>query len=361
MNWRLPALKGIIHDLIPTLLLAIIGCSENVLENREMVVQTVEFMTVETAEPDTIRTLRSLKREGDLYMITYYGDYNGRLEALNNRIIEYGISSVIPSGEYPHDCSIFSGSGNSEHPIFGRNLDNTMKRAVLAGLYTPPDGYASIAISNMVNMGFHPNDDPTLLPLEERQLLLNSVLFAADGINDRGVSVALASVDDAAVVRDETKKLVCINYLLREILDHAGSLDEAISIVENRDVFDKDVNTLSHHILIADASGHSATAEYVDGQWRILRNDKPWQIVTNTRLYNMSEEWVRSQCDRYRIADDYLENTDGTVTWQEGMDILRLMSVRDTQWSSIYDMVTGDVYLSLHRNYDLINHIDKGN
>jgi len=83
---------------------------------------------------------------------------------------------------------------------------------------------------------------------------------------------------------------------LREILDHAATLEEAVDIVQHRDVFDQDVHTLSHHILIADAAGRSAIAEYTDGGWRIMENEKPWQIVTNTRLYGMTEEWMRSRC-----------------------------------------------------------------
>lgn len=334
------------------LLIYIVGCSENNIENVvDPSVQNLEFNNILSSEADSIRTLKSLKREGDLYMIRYYGDCNSRLEALNDRIVKYGIGSVIPPSGVIHECSIFAALGDPESPIFGRNLDNYVKRAVLVGLYTPPDGYASIAFSNMVNMGFDPDDDPTLLPLEGRQLLLNSVLFVTDGMNECGVSVALASVDDAHIVRDENKKLVCISYLQREILDHAGSLDEAIAIVENRDVFDKDVNTLSHHILIADVSGRSAAAEYVDGLWRIMLTEKPWQIVTNSRLYDISNEWIRSQCDRYRIADDYLENANGAVRWQEGMDLLRLISVGNTQWSSLYDLVDKKVYISLYRDY----------
>ena len=327
------------------------ACSENVLETFEPEIQMLEFNAVATAEPDTIRTLRSLKKEGDLYMITYYGDYRDRLEALNDRIIEHGISSVIPSVAYQHECSIFSGLGNPEQPIFGRNLDNYTERSVLVGIYSPPDGHASIAVTNMANMGIHPGDDPTLLPVEDRTILLNSVLFATDGMNERGVSVALASVDAEPVIRDENKRLVNISLLQREILDFAGNLDEAIAIVEARDVFDQDVNTLSHHILIADASGRSAAAEYRDGQWRIMRNDRPWQIVTNTQLYDKSEDWIRSQCGRYRTADDYLSDVDGAITWQEGMDVLRTMSVGNTQWSSIYDLLDKDLYLSLHRDY----------
>ncbi len=340
------------------LLIYIVGCSENNIENVvDPSVQNLEFNNILSSEPDSIRTLKSLKREGYLYMITYYGDYNSRLEALNDRIVKYGIGSVIPPSGVIHECSIFAALGDPELLIFGRNLDNYMKRAVLVGLYTLPDGYTSIAFSNMVNMGFNPDDDPTLLPLEDRQLLLNSVLFVTDGINECGVSVALASVDDALIVRDENKKLVCISYLLREILDHAGSLENAINIVKNHDVFDKNVNTISHHILIADASGKSAAAEYYDGEWRIMQNTRPWQIVTNTRLFSMSEEWKRSQCNRYRAADSYLANVNGKVTWEEGMDILKMMSVGDTQWSTVYDLVNKQVNISLYRDYKNISSV----
>ena len=333
------------------MLLSLFNCSENPVENEDVEVQILEFMTIETSEPDTIRTLKSLKREGDLYMMTYYGDYRERLEALNSRIVEHGISSVIPTGTSRDECSIFSALGNPDLPVFGRNLDNYTQRAVLVGLYTPPDGYASIAMTNMSNMGFHPNDDPTLLPVEDRTILLNSVLFATDGMNERGLTIALASVEAESIVRDENKKLVNISYLQREILDFAGDLDEAIAIVENRDVFDKDTNTLSHHILIADVSGRSAVVEYRDGQWRIMRNERPWQVVTNIRLFNVSEESRRSGCWRYNTADSYLENTHGNVTWEEGMDLAEVISVSDTQWSTLYNMLNKQVYITLYREY----------
>jgi hypothetical protein len=201
-------------------------------------------------------------------------------------------------------------------------------------------------------MGFHPNDDPTLLPVEDRTILLNSVLFATDGMNERGVTVALASVEAESIVRDENRKLVNISYLQREILDFAGDLDEAIAVVENRDVFDQDTNTLSHHILIADASGCSAAAEYRDGRWRIMRNERPWQVVTNIRLFDVSEESRRSGCWRYNTADSYLENTNGNVTWEEGMNLAEAISVNDTQWSTLYDMMHRQVYIALYREYD---------
>jgi choloylglycine hydrolase len=320
----------------------------------EPTVLDIEFNNITSTAPDSIKTLESLKREGDLFVLTYYGDYSDRLEELNDSIVEHGISSVIPAGAYGHECSMFSGLGDPELPVLGRNLDNNDARAVLVGLYTPSDAYASVTVSNMYDMGFGRYDDPTLLPISDRLRLLNSALFVTDGINECGVSIALASVDAETIRRDANKKLVTISYIMREVLDHAGDLNEAIAIVRNHDVFDQNVNTISHHLLIADAAGHSAVTEYVEGEWKTIRNDRPWQVATNTRLYNMSRDWVRDECDRYRVADDYLDDAGGTVTWQEGMSVLSLMSVSETQWSTVYDMTNRDAYLCLYRGCESV-------
>ena len=340
-----------------------VACSENGVENRntnptEPTVQNLTFNNITSSAPDSIKTLESLKKEGELFMMTYYGDYSSRLEELNNQIIANGIGSIIPPHNDNHECSIFSAMGNPQLPIFGRNLDNSgVQRGIMVGLYNPPEGYSSIAVTNMINMGFTRNDDPTQLSIEERLILLNAVLFATDGINENGVAIALASVDAEPLIRDENKKLVNLSYIMREVLDHAGNLDEAISIIQNHDVFDQNINTISHHLLVADASGYSAVTEYRDGEWKVLRNDRAWQIATNDLIYEKTEEWKRNQCWRYRAADDYLNNTGGNVSWYQGMDVLELMSESTTQWSSIYDLVNRKVYISLYRQYNIIQSV----
>jgi len=311
----------------------------------------IEFAPIEADESDDTRTLRSLRRVADdVYSITYVGDYRARLEDLNDQIIEHGIMHVIEGGSGRSDCSIFAAAGDAARPIFGRNLDNYTRRAILVGKFEPPDGYSSIAMMNLADMGFGPDDDLMQFAIEDRAKLLNCVLFVTDGMNEKGVAVALASIDPQRVVRDETKRLVNLSYLQREILDFAATLDEAIEIIVSRDVVDMDNHTLSHHLLIADASGQSAVAEYRGGQWRILRPDRPWQIATNTLLFDVSESLVRLLCERYRVADDYLEGVDGVATWQMGMEILDLMSEERTQWSSIYDLASRSLYLATHRD-----------
>ncbi|MGD8306999.1 MAG: hypothetical protein PVF17_10115 [Ignavibacteria bacterium] len=141
-------------------------------------------------------------------------------------------------------------------------------------------------------------------------------------------------------------------------MDHAGNVEEAIEIINNRDVFDQNVNTISHHFLISDQSGVSAVAEYSGGEWYIIITDRNWQIATNTVIYNVSEEWKRNECNRYRVADNYLNEANGQVTWQQGMEVLNRVSVYETQWSALYDLTEQRMYITLYRNYDHIFSVD---
>ena len=58
--------------LLIVLLWVNISCSQkNTIE--------IDFKSVKTSEADSIRTLKSIKKSGNLYMMTFYGDYNRRL------------------------------------------------------------------------------------------------------------------------------------------------------------------------------------------------------------------------------------------------------------------------------------------
>lgn len=166
--------------LIIILLLFTLFCSRDNDDNNQdtaaLNVHSIEFNNIESTELDQMRTLKSLKKEGELFMITYYGDYNSLLDELNEKIINEGIDSVVPENIINFECSIFTAFHDPDHPILGRNMDQNIERGVLAGLYSPPDGYKSICISKMSSMGFDRGEDPTLLPVEDRQLLLNSPL-----------------------------------------------------------------------------------------------------------------------------------------------------------------------------------------
>jgi hypothetical protein len=319
-------------------------------------VQQISFEQVNSSESDEIRTLKSLQKIDDLYTITYYGDYNERLDEINKKILTDGISSVKKLEDEALECSLFSATGDPDSLIYGRNFDNP-DCGVLVGYYDPSDGYASIGFSRLNDLGFEKDEDPLSLPIEKRRLLLNSAFFTPDGMNECGVAVALAALNGVKTAVDKKRKSIFITCLVREILDHANNIDEAVKICNKYNVFDNGESRVSHHLLISDPSGKSVIVEYYDGGWKTMSSNNPWQVVTNSPLYNVPEEKRIRTCWRYKKAADLLKKAKGIVDWKAGMNILKSVSVKGTQWSTICDMTSKEIYISLYRDFDNIKKV----
>ena len=73
--------------------------------------------------------------------------------------------------------------------------------------------------------------------------------------------------------------------------------------------------------------------------------------------YNVPEENRRLKCWRYKKPSDLLKKTNGVVEWKAGLNILRKISVKGTQWSTICDMKTREIFISLYRDYDDIQKV----
>lgn len=326
------------------LLLFIPGCAQ------EESVTKIEFKHEIGTDSDEIKTLRSLQKIDDLYVITYYGDYAKRLDEMNSKIRREGFGADGKAGNPAFACSMFAALGNPDNLLYGRNFDNP-DCGVLVGYYAPADGYASIGFSRINDLGFEKDEDPTARPIEERKLLLNSVFFTPDGMNECGVAVALAALQGVKIDVDESKKSIFITCLVREILDHAKNIAEAVAICKQYNVFDSSESIVSHHLLISDPSGKSVIVEYAEGEWKVMSNKESWQVITNSPLFNVPEAKRKSKCWRYKRASELLEKAYGEVGWKDAMSILKSVSVKGTQWSTICDMQSKEIYISLYRDY----------
>jgi len=315
----------------------------------------LKFPSIQTSESDSVRTLKSVQKVDNLYMMTFYGDYDQLLDEVNHKIINTGFDSVRTLEGSKFECSMFAAFGAA--PLYGRNFDNP-DCGVLITIYHPSNGYASIGFSRMNDFGFDKDEDPTLIPVEKRRLLLNAPFFTPDGMNERGVSVALAALRSVNINVHKNKKSIFITCLVREILDHAGDIDESVAIIKKYNVFDEAINKVSHHLLIADPSGRSVIVEYFNEEWRVMPNKKSWQAITNSPLYKISEESRERTCWRYKILRAKLKHKNGIITWEQGMDILKSVSIGGTQWSTICDMKKKEIYISIYKDF---YHIKKVN
>ncbi|MCD4817241.1 MAG: linear amide C-N hydrolase [Candidatus Cloacimonetes bacterium] len=341
-KWILPLV------LISFTILFALDISSNDLENAD-----------ERSRVDTLATINSFSHLRNFHIINYSGDYEDILDYLDALYVSGQNQLCEDLG-----CSIFSGIGDLENIFFGRNFDNP-QQDVLVGKYSSPNCYESIALNRLADCGLPLGTDFNNLTQSQSLLLLRAPYFAADGFNSMGVATALAYVEEVDVQIDPEKQTIFLTRWVREILDHAASVNEAIEITNSYNIVDNmsGNNTLCHHLLVTDSNGNSAILEYHDGQFMIINPGVEWQVLTNIPIYCVPLPVIFSQCNRYEELYNALEDQNGEIIdWRNGLDILELPTwgniTNGTQWSNLFDLNENVMYLSIYRNFENIVGVD---
>jgi hypothetical protein len=286
-----------------------------------------------------------------LYTMRYFGTYAGR--ARSYRYAPTDLSkptsvSTQTSCQVNWGCSLFAALGDEENRLFGRNFDWNFSPALL--LFTdPPDAYASVSMVDIEYLGFAGERSRNLtdLPLEERRALLSAPSLPFDGMNEKGLAIGMAAVPAEEMPFDPQKKTLDELEVIREILDHAGTVDEAIEILGNYNI---DMGNVPIHYLIASAAGESALVEFYKAETIVFRNDSPWQVATNFLLASTNGN-PEGQCWRYDLINLRLQELEGRISSEDAMQLLQEVSQDSTQWSVIYQVTGGDLEIIMGRNY----------
>ncbi|MBI9037138.1 MAG: linear amide C-N hydrolase [Bacteroidales bacterium] len=318
--------------------------------------------TITFIQSETLATINSFSHLGDFHTINYSGDYEEILDYLDNLYVG-GKNQLFDD----FGCSLYLGTGDPENIFFGRNFDNP-QQDVLVGKYSSPGCYESIALNRLADLGLPVGTNFNNLTPSQSLLLLRAPYFAADGLNSMGVACGLAYVEEVDVEIDTTKQNIFITRWVREILDHAANVEEAIEITNSYNIIDNMFgnNTLCHHLLVSDGTGATAILEYHDGQFKVIDPEVNWQILTNTPIYNVPLHQLFSQCYRYELLYLALEDQNGEILdWRNGLDILELPTwgniSNGTQWSNLFDLNENMMYLSLYRDFDNIVQVNVEN
>jgi hypothetical protein len=317
------------------------------------------------ATPLQDKTLNSLVKINSypFYTMTYYGDYGfSHYLKTGSPISKAG----KPSNGNEYSCSSFSSFGTGSDYLFGRNHDWHNHAAML--VYThPPDGYASMSMSDIGGIGYSPESPAD--SFEDRKKLLYSPFTSVDGMNEYGVAIGEMSVDHAEPPFDPQRRTISSNQVIRLVLDYARDVDEAIKLLSKYNVNFGDGE--KGHFLIADSSGHSAVIEFLDNDIKIIRNCEKWQVSTNFIIYGtdpslyekyQSSEGWSSNFKRYNMILRALKNNYGKITPEDAMDILHSVSANFappinvfTQWSVVYNLKTLEVYVVTGLDYSNIH------
>lgn len=105
---------------------------------------------------------------------------------------------------------------------------------------------------------------------------------------------------------------------------------------------------------MADSSGRSVLVEFYQGELVIIPNETTWHQATNF-LRASAGESAEGECWRYDKISQRLTEAEGQHTVQDAMDLLAGVSQEGTQWSVVYGMSTGDVSVTMGRQYDTLH------
>lgn len=321
-----------------------------------------------------LRSLASLKKIDDygMYQMVYYGDYGFddflKVGAASDADIEAFVTSRLLKG-LPIDlgvtgdgCTAFVTKNDKGEILFGRNFDFYYAPS-LQLFTTPENGYASVSTVNLSFAGYSEEHLPDG-SVFNRFLTLAAPFLPFDGINEKGVAIALLAVPEAQPPYNVDHVTLNTTTAIRLVLDKAATTDEAVELLRQYNIyFSGDVTC---HYLISDANGHSVIVEYYDHAIQAVETEEEYLIASNFIAYNdlnIGEGFT--EFERYDTVLTVIEENSGMLEEDKAIDLLAEVGVMNgetdkLQWSVLYNLTTGDGRIFAHRKIDNITyfHLD---
>ena len=302
-----------------------------------------------------LRSLMSLEKvdKYGMYQMTYYGDYGFdeflEVGARNDADIEAFVTKrllkglPINLGVTGDGCTAFVVKNESGDILFGRNFD--FLYAPSLQLYTAPNnGYASVSTVNLAFAGYSGDNLPDG-SFFNTFLTLAAPFLPFDGMNEKGLAIALLAVPKAEVPYNPDKITLNTTTAIRLVLDKAATVEEAIQLLKQYNIYFS--GGIECHYLIADASGHSVIVEYVNQELCVVESETEYQIASNFIAYNglnIGEGFT--EFERYDRVQNAIEENNGILEVSGAIQLLADVGVFDgdidkLQWSVLYNLTTG--------------------
>lgn len=321
-------------------------------------------------------TISSVKQvDENVFMLDYNNDY--KLE----KLLEQGCKSLPELLKFAADniffgvnifkaqpdefgCTTFNAFTPDGDHLMGRNFD--YKSAPCLVLWTHPEnGYASLSMVDCNFMIYGKQKTPTRSSYDRLQLLL-APYCTVDGINEKGLSIAVVEIKTSATNQtDPAKPDLTTTSMIRVVLDLAATCDEAIEIFRKYNMHDSVF--CNYHYQISDASGKTVIIEYVNNEMRVLEpsiiceNGNKCQAIAN---YYISEDGDNRRgfgYDRGKKANEKLASVNGILDENQAMELLDAVHLNYkhevypwqviTLWSSVYNCTKSTMTLCAGLDY----------
>lgn len=320
---------------------------------------------------NSIEQISSYEDGYDIYTIDISYDYS------IEDIIDYGIESnqdmfdailkealpLLPvKMEAPSfSCSAFSMTTANGNNLMGRNYDFKKDTSAMLVRCSPKNGYKSIAFAALNNV----NADKPLSSISKKLATLTVPFICLDGINEKGVSIAVLVVDSEPVFQQTEKDNIFTTLAIRLVLDRAATTEEAIDLIKSYDMFAS--SGKDYHFYINDASGNgkvvewdceSETREMVATSVDVVTNF--YTIYTDKVLPNQRNDIYGHGKERYNAIKEVLSEQEGNYTYNTAWDALKASAqlpneedvTSNTQWSIVFDNTNFTAEIVLRRNWN---------
>ena len=257
-------------------------------------------------------------------------------------------------------CSSFNAFTPDGDHIMGRNFD--FKVAPCLVLWTHPEGYyssLSVVDQNFITYG---NKHNVFNGKNSAQLIL-SPYCCVDGINEKGLSIAVLQIRAKATQqKDSSKTDITTTAMVRAVLDTCADVDEAVELFRKINMHDS--LYCCYHYFLADSTGRAVIVEYIGNKLNVYEKNSDKYGVENSvfendghKLTYMTNYSVTKDTGDFKIEQHGYDRTDAikkaftekndVMTELEAMDLLSHVKLDydhpkypwriEALWSAVYN------------------------
>ncbi len=269
-------------------------------------------------------------------------------------------------------CSAFCTQGADGHTLMGRNYDFKNDTSAMLVYCTPKDGYASVAFAALDNINANTPD----ASMAKKLATLTAPFICLDGMNEKGVSIAVLTLDSDPTYQQTGKPMIATTLAIRLVLDRAATTAEAVELLSKYDMFAS--SGRDYHFYITDASGDGRVLEYDCNDPARPLTVTPSRSVTNffvmykdNVLPNQRNGVYGHGRERYDAIEEILDANAGSIDREIAWQALQAASqapnpqdvTSNTQWSILYDntALTAEAVIRRDWNtktsYDLVSNV----
>ena len=267
-------------------------------------------------------------------------------------------------------CTSFTLTDTDGDIHMGRNYDFGKNTSAMLVYCEPKDGYKSIAFAAMDNVSANVPDEN----IQKKLASLTAPFICLDGMNEKGVSIAVLTLDSEPVRQNTGKPVIATTLAIRLVLDRAATTEEAVELLHSYDMFAS--SGRDYHFYITDASGDGRVIEYdINGEPRELI-DTPSEAVTNffirhkdKVLPNQKNGIYGHGRERYDAVLKVMETEKGNYTNDTVWNALKAAAqdpkpdviTSNTQWSVSYNNTDLSADIVIRRHWNDVTHCELEN